>query len=355
MTDLLTGPAGAISLAVLAALCFAGAAVLQHGAVSEKSAPAGDGGSGESLTLRGLRAVARQPGWLAGLALAGSGSALHAIALVLAPITIVQPVGVLAVPIAVLLTSLRSRRAPGVPVYAWVGLSVVGVAAFVLTAAGTAVSNQPPDGATLLAALIVAAVMAGLAAIGWFSSGWIRCVAYAAAGAVGFGLVSGLVRAVSQSITPGLRGLLEPSVALAVAGIGVAVVVGGWLVQQAFASGPPEVVIGCLTVVDPIVAVILGAVLLGEGSATSVQTWALMIVAALVATAGVAGLARYHPDAAGRDSSSVDEGADDDDDAGKGGGRGEPAAGPAAATPPARRRSAHGRSELPRPEHFLRR
>ena len=353
MTDLLTGPAGAISLAVLGAICFAGAAVLQHGAVSGESSPSEDGGSGESLTLRGLRAVARQPGWLAGLALAGSGSALHAIALVLAPITVVQPVGVLAVPIAVLLTSLRSRRVPGAPVFAWVGLAVAGVAAFVLTAAGTAVSNRPPDGATLVAALVVAAVMAGLAGLGWFSSGWVRCVAYAAAGAVGFGLVSGLVRAVSQSITPGLRGLLEPSVALAVVGIGVAVVVGGWLVQQAFASGPPEVVIGCLTVVDPIVAVILGAVLLGEGSATSVQTWALLIVAALVATAGVAGLAKYHPDAAGRDRDQP--GKDDSDDSDDSDGPRDDSAAPAVEAQPVRRRSTHGRSELPRPEHFLRR
>ena len=65
MSDLLTGTTGAISLAVLGAVCFAGAAVLQHGAVSaESDRRTGGSGSGESLTLRGLRAVARQPGWL---------------------------------------------------------------------------------------------------------------------------------------------------------------------------------------------------------------------------------------------------------------------------------------------------
>ena len=83
----------------------------------------------------------------------------------------------------------------------------------------------------------------------------------------------------------------------AVAGIGAAVLVGGWLVQQAFGAGPPEVVIACLTVVDPIVAVLLGAVLLGEGAATPRDTWLLLGGAAITATAGVIALARHHPDA----------------------------------------------------------
>src|SRR5690606_41575720 len=78
----------------------------------------------------------------------------------------------------------------------------------------------------------------------------------------------------------------------AVAGFAAAVLVGGWLVQQAFASGPPEVVIACLTVVDPIVAVLLGAVLLGEGVATPAETWFLLAGAAITATAGVIALAR---------------------------------------------------------------
>jgi hypothetical protein len=57
------------------------------------------------------------------------------------------------------------------------------------------------------------------------------------------------------------------------------------------------VVIACLTVVDPIVAVLLGAVLLGEGSATPAETWLLLVTAAVIATAGVVALARHHPDA----------------------------------------------------------
>jgi drug/metabolite transporter (DMT)-like permease len=302
MTDVLAGPAGAVSLAVLGAVCFAGAAVLQHRAVSAGAVAAGndDGAESERLSLSGLRAVARQPGWLTGLALAGSGTALHAVALVLAPLSVVQPIGVLAVPIAVVLTALRSGRAPGRRVVSWVAMSVLGVAAFVLTSARTAVTSQPAAGAPLIAAVVVAGLVALLAAVGLTRTGWSRCIACATAGAVAFGLVSGLVRAVSQSIAPGLRGLLDPTVLVAVVIIGIAVLVGGWLVQQAFASGPPEVVVACLTVVDPIVAVVLGAVLLGEGAATGTTTWMVLSAAAAVAAAGVVGLAKHHPDAAGR-------------------------------------------------------
>jgi hypothetical protein len=297
MTDTLTGTGLAIVLAMLGAVCFAGAAVLQHGAVTAESGGGRNGGGGGVLSLRGLRAITRRPGWLAGLALAAGGSTLHAAALVLAPLSIVQPLGVLAVPIAVLLTAVRTSRRPAPGVVVGVLLSVAGVGIFVGLAAGTAVSTPPPDQATLVAGLIVAGVVLLLAGLGFARSGWTRCVACAMAGAVAFGLVSALVRAVSQSVASGDVGLLELPVLVAVAGIGAAVLVGGWLVQQAFASGPPEVVIACLTVVDPIVAVLLGAVLLGEGAATPAETWLLLAGAAITATAGVIALARHHPDA----------------------------------------------------------
>ena len=297
MIQMLSGPGFAIALAVLGAMCFAGAAVLQHGAVSAGSDPDSDDRPGKAISLRGLGEIARRPGWLAGLALAAGGSGLHATALVLAPLSVVQPIGVLGVPIAVLLTGVRTRRQPGVGVIVGVLLTLVGVGLFVGLTAGTAVSSPPPGRATMFASLVVALIVLVLAGLGLARSGWARCVACAMAGAAAFGLVSALVRAVSQSVASGDVGLLAPPVLAAVGGVAASVLVGGWLVQQAFGSGPPEVVIACLTVVDPIVAVLLGAVLLGEGAATPFQTWFLLAGAAITATAGVIALARHHPDA----------------------------------------------------------
>ncbi len=187
--------------------------------------------------------------------------------------------------------------------------SIAGVGVFVATAAGTAVSSPPPGTATLYASLVVALIVLLLAGLGLARSGWVRCVACAMAGAAAFGLVSALVRAVSQSVASGDVGPLQPPVLAAAAGVGASVLVGGWLVQQAFGSGPPEVVIACLTVVDPIVAVLLGAVLLGEGAATPPETWFLLVGAAITATAGVIALARHHPDAVAARASRTGPGA----------------------------------------------
>lgn len=286
-----------IVLAVIAAFFFAGAALLQHRAVSAEPDPGTRSGA---LSLRGLRDVLRTPGWLLGLLLAVGGSTLHAVALVLAPLSVVQPIGVLAVPIAVVLTAARTHRRPAAGVLVGVLVCVTAVVTFVGTAAGSAVSTPAPGRATLLAGVVVGLVVLVLAGVGLARSGWIRCVACAMAGAAAFGLVSSLVRAVSQAIASGQIGIVDPAVLATVAGIVAAILVGGWLVQQAFTSGPPEVVVACLTVVDPIVAVLFGIVLLGEGNATPPGQWAVLGAAALAATVGVAVLARHHPDATTR-------------------------------------------------------
>ncbi|SHK85138.1 hypothetical protein SAMN05443637_11362 [Pseudonocardia thermophila] len=295
-------PGIAIGLAALAAVCFAGAAVLQHRAVTAEHTPGGhvDPHSRDGLTRAGLVAAARTPGWLFGLALAAGGTTLHALALVLAPLSVVQPIGVLAVPIAVLISMRRTHRRPTAGVVVGVVLAVTGVAVFVLTAAGSATSTPAADSAMALAGAIVALVVVAFAALGLARSGWVRCVALATGGAVAFGLVSALMRAVSQLVTTGASAIISPAVLTALGGLVAALLAGGWLVQQAFAAGAPEVVVACMTVVDPIVAVLLGVVLLGEGASTPVVIWLQLLVAAGLAVVGVVALASHHPDALAR-------------------------------------------------------
>lgn len=292
-TPTLLASAPAILLAVVAAACFAVAATLQHGAIDGVSS---DNDTGR-LGLTAFRALLRRPGWLLGLAAAGAGAGLHAVALVLSPLAVVQPIGVLAVPIAVLLTVRRTGESPGRGVVVAVALCVAGVAAFVGIAASSTTSTRIPDFATLIAGGTSLVLVLGLVAVALVSREWVACVAWVTAGAVAFGLVSALVRALSQQVTTGLVGFTDPRFLATAAGIGVAVLVGGWLVQQGFATGAPEVVIACLTVVDPIVAVLLGIVLLGEAPATPGGGAVVLVACAAVAAAGVVSLARYHPDA----------------------------------------------------------
>lgn len=283
--------ATAVALAVAGAACFAGAGVLQHRAVTSCTSDA----AGERLRLdrRAFGALLRRPGWLAGLALGGGGAALHALALVLAPVTLVQPVGVLAVPIAVLLAARVTGVRPAPGVAAGVALCVAGVGGVVALAAGSVVGGAADPQALGWAGAGVAAAVLALAGVAARARGPLRCIACAAAGAAAFGLVSSLVRALAEQVAGGAAGLDLAATATA---IGLALVVGGWLVQQAFAAGSPELVVACLTVVDPLVAVLLGVLLLGEGAAIGTTTALAMAGCAVVAAGGVVALARHHPD-----------------------------------------------------------
>lgn len=298
----------AIGLTLVGAVCFAVASVLQHHAVTTTAHPDGVGRVGEAaqgqqpsgrrpLSGRHLMAIVRRRRWLQGAGLAAIGSVVNGIALLLAPLRVVQPVGVLAVPLAVLLSAAKARRRPSAGVLFGAALTVGGVAAFVVASAGSATTHTPSATATLVAGLVVAAAVAVLAAVGLSRQGvgQLRCLALASAVATAYGLLSALVRVAAQAAAD--TGILSPLVLGCAAGAVVAFAVGAWLVQHAYHAGAPEIVIACLTVVDPIVAVLLGAVLLGEGASTPVGAWVLLGAAALVATVGVLTLAHHHPDA----------------------------------------------------------
>lgn len=274
----------AVLLAVLGSLFFAVAATLQHRAVGTVTPAAC------VLTARGLVDLVRRPRWLAGLALGTTGAALHVLALVLAPLPVVQPLGVLAVPMAVL---LAARTRPPAGVLAGMALTVGGVAVFVALSAGARAGV--PIGSLTDAGLAVAVAVAVLGRLAHARPGWIRSLACATAAAIAFGFASVLLRAVAQILAGNAASL--PDVAAALAGAAVALLAGGWLVQQAFASGPPEPVVACLTVVDPIVGVGLAMAVLGEGRADAPG---VLLAAAAVATVGVFVLARHHPDAVDR-------------------------------------------------------
>ncbi|MFD4675873.1 glycosyltransferase [Lentzea sp. NPDC058450] len=258
----------AITLAVLGAVCFALAARLQHDAVAETGARA---------------SVLRQPRWLGGLALLIAGAGVHAAALGMAPLTVVQPIGVLAIG----MTALMDRRFRELPA---ILLTTVGVGAFVWFASGSATATKVVPDVELTAGLVTLGLIAvpGLVAA-LTPNARIRAVAFASAGGVAYGYVSVLMRAVSQSVQQGGFGLSHLA---SVLGIALSLAVGGWLVQHSYAGGPPHLAVACLTVVDPLVAVGLGAFLLGEAAHLSPLTGVALFACALAAVCGVFALAR---------------------------------------------------------------
>jgi hypothetical protein len=282
----------AASMATVAAVLFALAAVAQNDGVAAVRRP-------DAAPVMGRdewRALVRSRVWLSGAVLNGVAAALHAVALVLAPVAVVQPIGVLSVPFAIMIAARRTgARSPG-QVRAAVAVCLIAVVGFVVLADAQLGTSAAPRFAGVVAAALGAGAGAALLALGGLcSSGWRRCVGFAAAGATAFGLVSALMRLVALHLASGAYDLDDVGVWLPAGGIVLALVAGGWAVQQAHAAGAPAVVVGCLTVVDPLVAVVLGTTMLGEGAGASAGGVVGLVGLAALALSAALVLARRHP------------------------------------------------------------
>ena len=285
----------AVGLAALGALFFGLAAVRQHRVVRATAAPVRSTWRAQVGT--GLRLV-RQPAWLLGAGQAGLGGALHVVALTLAPITLVQPVGVLAVPVTVVAAALARRRRPAPTQVLGSVLSVVGVAA--LTVVLLLPAAEPatlPSSASL--AVGTGAVLVGGGAVALLlgqtsAPPLLRCVVRAVVAAALFGLNSVLIRTLGEIISSPPEHLVG-LVVTSLVGIALALPLGVWAMQSAYLFGSPQVVICCLTLIDPLTAVVGGRLLLQDGASVTGHILAGAVACAVVAAAGVVLLARDYP------------------------------------------------------------
>ena len=124
-----------------------------------------------------------------------------------------------------------------------------------------------------------------------------------------YGFVATLAKVILTRVQHGDFGWLTIVSALALA---AAALTGGYFVQSAYSSGPPDLVIAGLTVVDPIIAVIIGASLLGEGARTPVWALLVWVLAGSIAAVGVVLLAKYHPQVIERKADTLSEPNDED-------------------------------------------
>jgi F0F1-type ATP synthase assembly protein I len=66
-------------------------------------------------------------------------------------------------------------------------------------------------------------------------------------------------------------------------------------VQTAYSSGPPDLVVAGLTVVDPIVGITIGITVLGEAAGAPPWAAVVFVLAGIVAIYGVFQLSKHHP------------------------------------------------------------
>jgi hypothetical protein len=281
----------AVSLAVLGA-CF-----LAFGAQRQGSAVKADTG-GLALSSHGMLRLIRSPRWMFGLLLLATGMVMNAIALVSAPLTVVQPIGAIALVITTIVNAkdqgLSINRATVVAISA----CVTGSALFVVLAVNVTQENHHVSGSDELTIVLLLALAVGLfGSLALMFKHRMSAFIYILGAGVLFGFVAVLTRIIGKHLLdPNGLGLLNVQwysvVAIAAAGG-----LGSWFVQSAYSGGPPDLVIAGLTVIDPIVGIAIGIAILGELRPDVHAVMAIaMGTAASLAIVGVIALSRHHPE-----------------------------------------------------------
>lgn len=257
---------------------------------------------GDELGGSELLRLVRTRSWLFGTVMLGLAIVLQLTSLRFAALIVVQPIGAIALVVTAILNARMTHVHLSRKVIRAILLCVGGVAIFVSIAAPSATDSAISDDdlrTILLLLVIVLVVIGGLYAI--FRSR-MTPIAYIIGAGILYGFVATMAKTVINRLIAGQFDWFTVlcGIGLAAAGLG-----GFYLVQTAYAVGPPDLVIAGLTVVDPIVAVGIGVVVLGE--AQNAPLWAIpaFLVSGGIAVFGVFQLARHHPEVAAREAAKA--------------------------------------------------
>jgi drug/metabolite transporter (DMT)-like permease len=283
----------AILLSLAACFCTATASVCQRlGARNLQRSTAKAGGFDPWLVFR----LARQPAWLIGLGCMIAGFLLQVSALHFGPLALVQPI--LAIELLFVfgyLALLPVSRRSGLRVRwrDWLAVAVMcaGISVFLRAAAPSAGRAHAPAGlwwlaaAATLAAVAIAIAFAGRA--GGSSSRRAACLGIATG--IAWGFVAAVIKELSSHVSGGPAEIFTNWSAYALMITGAA---GMLLASHAMAAGPLAASQPGFTILDPVTATLLGALLFGEQLATSPAALAVEALGLLLLAAGACALSR---------------------------------------------------------------
>ncbi|MCM3780579.1 DMT family transporter [Microbacterium hydrocarbonoxydans] len=280
-----------IPLALAGAVFMSLGAQYQHRGVEKVERLSGATGT-SGLSLAQVRGLLTRPSWIAGTLMLGLAIVCQLAALVQAPLIVVQPLGAIALVMTTLLNARISGHSPTRQSITAIVACVGGIFLFVFFAAIFATEKDVTDTElfTILAILLVVIIVLG--ACWLILRHRMRALFYVIGAGILYGFVATLAKVVIKRVQ---AGDFEWITIVCVIALIAAAAVGAYFVQTAYSSGPPDLVIAGLTVVDPLIAVLIGMIVLGEAAAA--PPWVLVIfgVAGAIAVWGVVGLARYHP------------------------------------------------------------
>ena len=290
----------AIVLAVLAAVALAFGAQFQNQAVStsrEKHIQ-----PKVSLSLRELINLLIKPRWVSGTSLMFLAMLLQLGALSLAPLIVVQPIGAIALVITSLLNARYTKTKLNRATMLAIGLSTFGVGGFVVTASQVATQVELTDENLLRVLLLFVIILVSFAALFFIFGKKAQALTYILGAGVLYGFVATLAKVTIQRLYQMDYDILTLIAVVSMIG---AVLMGGWFVQNAYASGPPDLVIAGLTVIDPIVAIAIAIGILGEAQQATLGSGSLFSAFGLLAICGVYLLSKVHPELRNRAKASV--------------------------------------------------
>lgn len=294
----------AISLALFSAVALAVGTQLQNGAVGReaKSSPA----TTSHLTFRQLAKLLRHPHWISGAAISALALILQFTALLIAPLILVQPIGAIALVVTSILHARVTKKKLNKASITAICLCTFGLGAFVVMAHQVAVEPEIDDQSLILILVIAVGLIVGLGTVLLRGATKFKPLTFIIGAGVLYGFVATLTKVFlkrmfaqggfDRLITFQYEPTTDTLTLVAFICMITAALMGGWFVQNAYTSGPPDLAIAGLTVIDPLVAISIGVVLLNEAMDAS---WPIMLgflASGAVAVVGVYLLSKVHPE-----------------------------------------------------------
>lgn len=279
-----------IVLALIGAVFLSLGAQFQHRGVVKVERNTQYAGSG--LNVKQLMLLLARPSWVIGTLMLGFAVVLQLASLTQAPLMVVQPLGAVALVITAIVNARVSKVALNRKSIIAICMCVGGVGLFVTIAALTAV-DKPVTDADLITILVILAVVLVAFVIAFITlRNKFKALFYILGAGVLYGFVATLAKVIINRIQ---HQNFEWLTFLCLIALLAAAGLGAYFVQNAYASGPPDLVIAGLTVVDPLVAVAIGIFVLDEASQAPLWAVISFAVAGVIAIWGVFALAKHHP------------------------------------------------------------
>lgn len=287
-----------IPVALVGAVFLSLGAQFQHRGVSRVEEIRGQQEGG--LSVRSLLALLRRPAWVIGTVLLGLAILFQLTSLSLSPLIVVQPLGALALVITAIVNARVSKHALDRKSIRAILMCVGGVALFVTIAALVARSSPITELQLTVVLIILAVVLAALGVGFALVRKRVGQMFYVVGAGVLFGFVVTLAKVVIDRIktlifTPVEGGGVEWLLIICIIALLLAALLGTYFVQTAYAQGPPDLVVAGLTVIDPLVAILIGVLVLGEAANAPLWAIGVFVGAGALAIFGVLSLARHHP------------------------------------------------------------